>query len=928
MADGLTPWYKVATPREDLRRRQPLDAAQFAVHLDQVVQGEAPAEYRDPERFFSRTLLTQGLRRFAGEVIRRLSGERVGANAVLNLTTEFGGGKTHALTTLYHLATLGPEASSLPGVRQLLEDARVDEMPQAAVAVFVGTAWSPYGVRPRGGEPARLTPWGELAWQLARATGDRSLFEAVAVSDENRSRPGKDTIRRFLPPGRPVLILMDEVMNFMTAARAVAVGDSTLASQFYSFVHNLTEVADASDRVVVVVSLPASEQEMSAEDEQDFKRLAKVTARVAEPYKLATGDEIAEIIRRRLFDNVGERHEIDRTARAYARWVRAHRDQLPLWFPIDRAEEAFAATYPFHPAVISIFERKWQALPSFQRTRGILRLLAQWVGDAYEDGYRERHTDPLITLGTAPLDDQFFRTAVLEQLGEDRLAPAILSDIAGEESHAERLDADATDTFRRLRLHRKVATVIFFESSGGQQRQEATVPEVRLAVGEPDLEVGYVETVLAALQDACYYLAWEGNRYRFSTKPNLNKLLADRRAALDPADVEECAREAVRRVFSERKGVAVPFELVWFPEEPTDVPDALGIRLVVLPPDRPWGEETRAFVERILREHGASARRFPNSLVFAVLDRSARLLDAARRKLAWESIGEEAGQREFGEEDRRQIEQQIGRAKRDLEEAVWRAYNHLAFLGKNGQLSAEELGVLHSSSAESMQALIQRRLKARDELTDYLAPSRVVQNWPPGAREWSTRALRDAVYASPKFTRLLRPEALKDTVTRGVREGVFGYAARCDGHYVSAFFEEPLPPEKVEFSDDVVLILPEQARTLKEAAPSPEKPVPGLRPEGERDEVQPVAERQPPTFTGQKVARLVWEGEIPWQKWTQFFTKVLQRLSSGPSLTIRVRFEARPPGGLSHEHVNQVREGLGELGLPSDVETEELPDAS
>ena len=918
----LTPWYKVATPREDLRRRQPLDAAQFAVHLDKVAAGQAPPEYQDAERFFARTLLTDGLRRFAGEVMRRLAGERQGANAVLNLTTEFGGGKTHALTLLYHLAHLGPDASKLPGVTEFLDEIRLGQVPRAAVAVFVGTAWPVEGVPGGGTEPARLTPWGEIAWQLARQTGDRSLFEAVEKQDQSRTRPDKTTIRKLLPKDRPALILMDEVMNFMTGARAAPVGKSTLASQFYSFVQNLTEEADSADRFGVVVSLPASELEMAAEDEQDFRRLAKVTTRVAEPYKLAKGDEIAEIIRRRLFDSVGEASQIRATARAYARWVQDHRDQLPLWFPIDRAPEAFEATYPFHPTVISVFERKWQALPSFQRTRGILRLLAQWVADAYEDGYKGAHHDALVALGTAPLDDQFFRAAVLDQLGTDQLAAAILSDIAGDQAHAERRDADATETLRRYRIHRKVATTVFFESSGGQQRQEATLPEVRLAVGEPDLDIGNVETALEALQESCYYLAWEGNRYRFSAKPNLNQILADRRAALDGASVDEAARQAIRKVFGDRKGVATAIEPVFFPEHSTEVDDIPALRLIVLAPDRTAGEETRALVSGLFSERGASARQFRNGLIFLIPDSLAGLLDAARRRLAWESIEDEADQREFSETERRQIAQQKERAARDLSEAVWRTYRFIAFMGSDGELKEEDLGVLHSSAAESMQALVQARLRQRDEITDSLAPTRIAQNWPKGLTEWTTKAVRDAVYASPVFTRLLRADALKDSIARGVRDGLFGYAAKRNGEYVGIKFNEPLDAGGVEFSADVVLVPESLARQLKDAQPTPEVPVPAEQPRPSEAISPGEGEAQPSIFTSEKIPAVRWKGEVPHQKWTTFYTKVLQRLVPEGGLTVHVEFDARPPGGINVERAEETKQGLRELGLSEELSTD------
>ena len=219
-----------------------------------------------------------------------------------------------------------------------------------------------------------------------------------------------------------------------------------------------------------------------------------------------------------------------------------HRQQVPNWFPVDHAREAFEAAYPFHPMTLSVFERKWQALPRFPadprraaaaRSVGVARLRGRVQG---------AHRDPLVGMGTAPLDDSLFRSAVFEQLGETRLEGAVTTDVCGKkESHAVRLDKEAEEVIKKARLHRKVATVIFFESNGGQAKAEATVPEIRLAVAEPDLDVGHVDAVLEALSACSYYLTSERNRYRFSLSPNLNKLLADRRASVHAAEDRRAA---------------------------------------------------------------------------------------------------------------------------------------------------------------------------------------------------------------------------------------------------------------------------------------------------------------------------------------------------------------------------------------------------
>src|SRR5213593_4910882 len=193
---ALKPWYRVVTPRADLREGKPLDAAEFAVHLDQVRDGRGPDDYKQPERFFERTYLTKNLTDLAAEMVRRLSGEVTQTSAVFNMTTQFGGGKTHALTLLYHLAKNGSAANGWRGVSKILEKARVKSVPNnTAVAVFVGTEFD--SVTGRGGNdgtPHRRTPWGEIAYQLG---GDKA-FAYVAEHDKDFIEPKGDVIEKIL----------------------------------------------------------------------------------------------------------------------------------------------------------------------------------------------------------------------------------------------------------------------------------------------------------------------------------------------------------------------------------------------------------------------------------------------------------------------------------------------------------------------------------------------------------------------------------------------------------------------------------------------------------------------------------------------------------------------------------------------------------
>lgn len=929
---ALKPWYKVVTPREDLREGRPLDASEFAVHLDQVRDGRAPAVYQNPERFFERTFLTKGLSSVASEVLRRLSGERTETSAVFNMTTQFGGGKTHSLTLLYHLANSGPRARDWQGVSRLLQIAKLNSVPHAKVAVFVGTEFD--AIAGRGGKdgtPTRTTPWGEIAYQL----GGKDALAVLSEHEKQAVAPGGDVIRAFLPKDQPVLILMDELMNFVSRSRK-----SGMAAQLYSFLHNLSEEARGRDNMVLAVSIPASELEMSAEDQSDYERFKKLLDRVGKAVIMSAESETSEIIRRRLFEweenavteegKVLLNRDALATCNEFGDWVKDHRHQVPEQFPFDVAREAFSATYPFHPTVLSVFERKWQALPRFQQTRGILRLLALWVSKSYQDGFKGGKKDPLIGIGTAPLEDPQFRAAMFEQLGEHRLEAAVTTDICGKkDSHAVRLDKEAVDTIQRARLHRKVATTIFFESNGGTARAEATIPEIRLAVAEPDLDIGNVETVLEALTDACYYLTVERNRYHFSFKENLNKRYADRRANIRIEAINECVRSEIQKVFAAGSGV----ERVYYPERSNQVPDRAALTLVVLSPDQSLNDEkkTKALVDSSLRESGTSARTFKSALIFSVAQSATSLQEDARRLLAWKEIQDELPGINVDETQRHQLDESIKKAQRDLKENVWRSYKNILLLGKDNEVRVIDLGLVTSSAADNLLQLILNSLRQSDEIQTGISPNFLVRNWPPAFKEWTTKSVRDAFYASPLFPRLLSPESIKDTIARGVANGQLAYVGKTPaGKYQPFNFERTLNAADIEISDEMFVITKETADAYREAQKRPELepltatlpqtsgPVPsvvgpgiqGMLPSlGETPSEAPsIAKPIPPSS-------IRWAGEVPAQKWMNFYTKVLTRLGIGARLKLTVSVDYQIDGEVPPQKLDEVRAALKELGL-------------
>ena len=679
---------------------------------------------------------------------------------------------------------------------------------------------------------------------------------------------------------------------------------------------------ESRNNVVLAVSIPASELEMNAEDQSDFERFKKLLDRLGKAMIMSAETETSEIIRRRLFEWSSLPADAIATVEEYEAWLQANRSQIPDWFAVEHSSEALKASYPFHPSVLSVFERKWQGLPRFQQTRGILRLLALWVSEAYLAGYKGDHKDPLISLGTAPLGDPLFRAAVFEQLGEPRLEAAVTTDIVGKDhAHALRLDAEATPVVKKARLHRKVATAIFFESNGGQQRgKDATQPEIRLAVAEPGLDIGNVEQCLEGLVDACYYLTAEKNRYRFSFTENLNKRFADVRATVSGPAIDDLVRAEIQKAFGRLNGI----ELIPFPKKSIEVPDRPVLTMVILPPENPVSERsTVGAISSMTNESGTSSRTFKSALIWVVAQDGASIREEARRVLAWRDIEEDSDSGRLDEIQQRQLRENVKRAERDLRESAWRTYKNVFILADDNSMRLIDLGLVHSSAANSLTELILSRLKQEDIVVDGVAPTRLTRYWPPALPEWTTKAVRDAFYASPKFPRLLKAEAVKDTISRGLDAQLMAYVGKgTGGRYEPFIYKRSLPAADIEISEDVFVITAERAEAylaeqaaLQAAAgksvgadpTAPSNPIPPTAPAGPGSEDIPVS--------GAKgVSGFTWSGDVPHQKWMNFYTKVLSRFSNSGGLRIRVTLDVTPPGGVSTGNLDETKTALRELG--------------
>jgi hypothetical protein len=674
-------------------------------------------------------------------------------------------------------------------------------------------------------------------------------------------------------------------------------------------------------------------------------RISKVVRRVAKDLIANDETEISEVVRRRLFQDLGSEKIRKNVAKAFGDWCFERRAQLPPeWTAVDSAatetkareflQGRFEACYPFHPATLSVFQRKWQALPQYQQTRGTLAMLAQWISIAAQDAFRKARTEPLITLGSAPLAEPGFRSVVLGQLGESRLVAAIDTDIAGEQAHSKALDADTKGPLRDI--HRRVATAILFESSGGQTDKVAHLPELRFALGEPDLDTTTIDNAASALEDRSYFIRKVGSDgFRIGYQPTMKKVVSDRRASLDEeTEVKPALRKLVEDEF--RRGASIP--VVPFPRDGADIPDTPRLTLVVADPEVEWsgGGSLRAQLAEWTRQRGKSPRLYPGALVWCLKKPGRDLRDKVEVGLAWKRVAREVAEGtlggEFDRNDRAELQSKVKDAEEAAKDEVWGDYRFAVVA--DGQetdgLKVIDLGAGHSSSGKTQCGRVIEALKSEALLNESVGAGYIERNWPDPFKEtgaWPLPSLRQC-FLNGSLTRLVDPDAiLKSKIVEFVSRGDLGLASgrKPDGSYERVWFEELVAPDEVAFDAGVFLLRKDSAKALKTGTPP--EPVPGPSPEPGPGpillpELSPARGPEPAPGATTKTLRLV--GTVPPEVWNRLGTKILPKLRAGSDLRIGLEFtvtmKADTAGGLAAE----LQQILQELGLGEAVRVENV----
>ena len=671
--------WAVCRPQSDVLSRD-LDASVFAISLDSVRQGKADPAYIDPEKFFNRTYLTQALSDLLERVIGRLAGQHRGT-PVIRLQTPFGGGKTHTMTALYHIARSPQVLEEHPAIKEILQELSLRSLPASVhVAVLDGRALD-VGPRHHAEGISVRTLWGELAFQL----GGPEAYQLVADADQARTAPGSERITQLLQRYQPALILMDEVIEYLVKAQAVKVGDSNLTQQTNAFLAALSAAVSALPQTVLVVALPASSLEVSQDNpeaaEWFLQQTQKLFGRVELVETPVARDEVFGVLRQRLFEDLGNPRDHKRAVEAMIQYYEEF--SFPEQYRTREYKERMLAAYPFHPELIDLLYNRWGPHPQFQRTRGALRLLALVVRRIWR-------TRPNGTLLIQPyhinLRDRMIYGDVLK-LTERGMDSVVDGDILDK---ARKIEIELGREYASEELGQAIATCILLYNIHGatpdSRLQGVTEEEIRTAVLRPPLNPALVSEILPRLRERLWYLRWVDNRYRFTVRPNLNKVILDNEQELKDEDLDRGLQQYLQKVAGRGAGT---FEVLICPQEPELIPDRERPTLVLLP----WNvQQPEEWMRKAVERAGDGPRANRNMLVFLVpdLSRWQGLRQALRRFMALEKIKGSATFRNLLDEtDREEVERQLRDKDHEVTAILKDMYQAIYRFGPDGPRKIE-----------------------------------------------------------------------------------------------------------------------------------------------------------------------------------------------------------------------------------------------
>jgi hypothetical protein len=929
----LPSWRAIAIPRPDIADGS-FDESSFAADLGLAAAGRGRPEYRDPKLFYEQTFLTQNLAAVLDELLRRIDGDPAAAG-VYRMQTEFGGGKTHTLLAAYHLLRHPEVVIETRCGRDLADGTGRTTFPQARVIVLDGSALL-------AGQPTELetgvqarTLLGHLAYRL----GGAKAFGAVAPQDNNLEGSSTTQLAELLAVSAPALILLDEVLEYLVKALPVKTGDGDLAGTTLTLIKELSTAVSGVHRVAMIATLTSSRPESySIEGEQLLETLEKVVGRQENVVTPVEGDDIFPILARRLFTTQGGEEERRAVADAYADYyVRDLGDALPASYRETTFRDRIAAAYPFHPDLVDLLQNRWGSLSGFQRTRGALRLL----GHTVKALSLRNSSAPLIHVGDVDLADDGVRGEVLKVAGESYKS-ALNADIIRPDSKAQEEDRRRGGQADELRVATGLATTAFLYSFGPDRVLGGSAAQMLAGVARPGLGRGLVDDIRDGLRELLWYARVEGGRFRFTTEPNLNKVILEREGAIEDDRVVSLIYETLANVAAGTPELRVVHRVV----ESMDLPDEARLTLGILDFDHRMGPhesgDTLLHAENVLLFRGSAGRANKNSSMLIAADAAAlsRARSTARTLAAIDDvIVDRPRYGRLNQEQREELDRRRHATAERLPDHVVMAFRHLLLLAPGGPsgLELEDIDLGPASVNARIDERVVSHLREADRLlVGTLAPAALLTDrfgvFTSDADAVALEDLRAYFARHPHLPKLGSEAVLRSCVVHGVREGVFGIAFGATWSAPDSVLriDTAVMPDEVQFQPGVYLVKAglarEELRRRDGGTPAPSPPVAVA-------EIREGTTAQPTELEGRKADRgparvRLTIRDVPADKMRDVIkVAILPIAASGARVEATVEVVAQAgEAGVPNETLElTVLEGLRQLGLEVSVEVDGEP---
>lgn len=738
----MKPFHTIAIPHRDILEGK-LTMDVFAADLWETYIGKAPSDYVDYDLFFNRTYITDGLRNLLDIVKKRIEG--FGGDPVIQLQTPFGGGKTHSLIALMHKA-------------------RKDW--KAKVVVLVGTNL----------DAKEQTLWEVMEEQL---TGKVEILRG-------KVSPGKEKIKNLLSQYQPLLILMDEVLQYVTKAAGVKVENSTLSAQTIAFMQELTEVVSSLEKACLVVTLPSSLIEhYDQEAERFFSQLQKVVGRMERVYTPVQEYEIAKVIRRRLFSSVDE-EEAKKVVYNFIEYAEKE-NILPVGLEVTQYRDRFLESYPFLPDVIDVLYHRWGSIPDFQRTRGVLRLLSLVIYDLKDSN------NSYISLADFDFENKDIRSELIKYIG-NQYNSVLAEDITDANAGSKKVDLSVGESYKGLRLGTRTARTIFMYSFSGGHERGATMVDIKRSATTLNNPSSVIADVLDNLKEKLFYLQYQNGKYFFSSQPNLNRMLIIRMESIKDDKVEEIEKNMIKDMISQDK-----LKVYFWEENSFNIPDDSDFKLIILK------EEKKDVIDNILRFKGEFPRVNLNVIFFLVPLESERqaLLNLIRKYLAYKSLEEDKGLA-LNDEQRKEVKDEIKKTYNILREQLRRAYRIVLIPTKDGY-KKEDLGVPTYGENKKLNVQVYEKLKGLGEILEKIEPVVIKEKYLKDKNYVFTLQILNSSYRTPGEIRFSDKDVLEKGIIKGVKDEVFGLGELENDREVCRYYGEDKTPS-VSFAENEILI--------------------------------------------------------------------------------------------------------------------------